>query len=132
MLRQLVACYLDNELWHCDSVGEVFHGATSQNTGVTQTFEEVAGKGAHVSSFQIVLIKGYPYYHEERLRELRRVGNGAFILSYEQFDLLPEKDRKLGIPEGAALKAALVKEKAYWLRKERRAEADDDSERGQS
>lgn len=129
MPRQLVACYLDNELWHCDSVEEVFLGATPENTGKTLTFAEASSGGVHVSSFSIVLIKGYPYYHEERLREFRRVGNGAFVLGYEQFDLLPEKDRELVIPEGPAFRAAMAKEKAYWRRQQCRAEADADSDR---
>lgn len=75
-----------------------------------------------------MVIKGYPYYRDERLREFLRVGGPNVALSYDQFDLLPEKDQKLSIPRGEAFRKAMAKERAYWKRK-LDADADSDSDR---
>lgn len=119
-MNELLRCYLDNELWHCDSQAQQFiHPDDSKSI---LSFALVENVGVHVANLKIVTIKGYPYYHDERLKEFRRVGRPTCILSYDQFDLIPEKDRTLTIPRGEEFRRVMAKEKGYWERRQKDAE----------
>jgi hypothetical protein len=122
MVKQLSRDYLNNELWVCDEENKVFYKPANKETKVS--FEQVEREGRHLASLQITVIKGYPYYHDERLREFRRVGAPHVVLTYDQFDLLPEKDQKLSVPTGDAFMKVMAKEKAYWNRRQQDADAD--------
>ena len=124
MGEQLSNVYLDNEPCLFDAERQVF---LSVNFQVLLTMDEAALKGKHVANLEVVVIKGYPCYHDERLKEFRRVGEPTFVLDYEQFDLLPEEDRKVFIPRGDAFKKVMAKERRYWTRQQKR---DADSDRG--
>lgn len=71
-MNELSRCYLDNELWHCDSqVQQFIHPDDSKNI---ISFAVVENIGAHVANLKIVTIKGYPYYHDERLKGSAALG----------------------------------------------------------
>jgi hypothetical protein len=122
MAKELRRVYLDNDPWLADEENRVFRD--ERDTPETIPFEDGPKRGFHYSSLRIVVIKGYPYYDDERLKQFRRVGEPSFVLTYDQFDLLPEGDRRLTIPRGEAFKKVMAKEKAYWKRRRHDAEAD--------
>lgn len=124
MERELSNTYLDNEPCLFDAERRVFLSADFK---VLLTAGEAALQGKHVANLRIVVIKGYPCYHDERLKEFRRVGEPTFVLDYDQFDLLPQEDQKITIPRGESFKKVMAKEKAHWKRLRKR---DADSERG--
>lgn len=127
MGKELHRVYLNNEPWIYDDDNKVFWKVGDASLGVP--FELVEREGRHIASLLIVAIKGYPYYQDERLREFRRVGEPSFVLTYEQFNLLPEKDRRLTVPTGDAFRQVMKKEAAYWKRR-RQQDADADGGRG--
>lgn len=123
MAKEYRRVYLDNAPWLADDGEAVFR--SERDLDETVPFDDVARKGLHLASLRITVIKGYPYYHDERLKEFRRVGEPSFVLDYEQFDLLPEEDQRIAIPRGEEFTKVMAKEKAYWKRRRDR-EADGD------
>lgn len=114
MGNQLYNVYLDNEAWICDPDAKTFTGLVDR--GRTLTFAEAEAKGLHLATLLIVTVKGYPYYYDERLKEMRRVGEPSFVLTFDQYDLIPERNRKMTVPTGEAFKRVMAKEKAFWQR----------------
>ena len=100
MGKETYSVYLDNEPWVYDPETKVFSRLEDRNTRVGVA--DVERQGMHVASLLIVAIRGYPYYHDERLREFRRVGEPTIILTYDQYDLLPEDGQRLSVPQGEA------------------------------
>lgn len=123
MAKELRRIYLDNVPWLADDGESLFR--SEHDPDETLPFEDVQRRGIHLASLRIVVIKGYPYYDDERLKQFRRVGEPTFILEYDQFDLLPEEDQQVTIPRGDEFRKVMAKEKAYWNRLRAR-----DSDRG--
>ncbi|WP_156827199.1 hypothetical protein [Hyphomicrobium zavarzinii] len=122
-MNELKRYYLNNEPWLTDDAMKVFQHEMERSKRLRA--EELSVRGVHLASLKVVLIKGYPYYHDERLKEFRRVGGPHMVLTYQQFELLDEKDQRLIIPTGDAFKKAMAKERAFWRReKERHADSD--------
>ena len=117
--------YLDNEKWLFDARDKGFSKFDGSKTKLG--VGDVERLGLHFAHLEIALIKGNPYYNDTRLREFRRVGEPAFVIAYDQFDLLPEKDQRLTFPTGEAFKKVMAKEMAYWKRRRHR---DTDGDRG--
>ncbi|HEX2842059.1 hypothetical protein [Hyphomicrobium sp.] len=116
--KNYTRAYLDNDLYLADAQDGVFVDPEKQ--AQVMTAEEAARIGKHVSNLRIVVIKGYPYYDDERLKEFRRVGEPSFVLTYDQFDLLPERDQRLTIPRGEEFRKVMEKEASYWQRRRNR------------
>lgn len=107
--------YLDNEKWLFDGTDRDF--CKFDGTKTRLAAGEVERSGLHFAHLEIAVIKGYPYYNDTRLREFRRVGEPAFVITYDQFDLLDEKDQQLTFPIGETFKKVMAKETAYWKRR---------------
>lgn len=115
MEKEYRRVFLDNVPWLADDGAAVFR--SEHNLVETVPFDDLSRNGLHLASLRITVIKGYPYYHDERLKEFRRVGEPSFVLDYEQFDLLPEEDQHITVPCGEEFRKVMAKEKAYWKRR---------------
>ncbi len=96
MAMELRRVYLDNVPWLADDGNCMFLNERDASEAIP--FDDVSKRGFHLASLRIVVIKGYPYYDDERLKEFRRVGEPSFVLSYDQFDLLSEALQRLTLP----------------------------------
>lgn len=129
MTNELRRVYLNNEPFLHDEDAKLFTHEMDRTRTLTEEDLERGG-GIHLASLRVVSVKGIAWYLDERLRELRRVAEPTTVLTYDQFDLLPERDQALSIPKGAAFKRAMKKEKAYRVEQQRLHDADSDCERG--
>lgn len=128
MPNQLARFYLNNEAWLYDGTRRLF---THEGDGTRKlTEEDVQLQGIHIASLMIVCVKGKAWYYDDRLQELRRVGEPTMVLTFEQFNLLSEPERALSIPKGPSFKRAMEKEAAYRAQRLRLNDADADSVRG--
>lgn len=116
--------FLDNEKWVYDARDQRFE--KGDGSGIRLEMGDIQRRGYHLAHLEIALIRGYPYYHDVRLREFRRVGEPSFSLGYDQFDLLPEQNRVLKFPTGERFRNVMRKEAEYWRR---RREASDSKAR---
>lgn len=117
--------FVDNEVHlHDPEKGEFV-----KNDGNKLSLEDVERSGMHLAHYRIVEIQGKLFYMDERLKELRRVGNGSESMSFDDYDVLDSKGVRLTVPKGKRFKKLMKGERELL---ERMVGGDADNDRGGS